>query len=92
MCLALAPTLPERRHRADCRDEEEHAEVARILSELPDEHPARIAYMTGTREASDSISLSYLVADRPHVVRALTEANMATWRRMLDRQGAYFRP
>jgi hypothetical protein len=48
--------------------------------------------MTGTREASDSISLSYLVADRPHVVRALTEANMATWRRMLDRQGAYFRP
>jgi hypothetical protein len=81
-----------RLHRADYRDEREHAEVARILSELPAEHPARLAYAAGAREASDSISLTWLVADRPELVAALVEANLAAYRRMLARQGAYFRP
>jgi hypothetical protein len=90
--MDLDVTPPEHRHRADYRDEEEHAEVARILSELPAEHPARIAYMTGAREASDSISLSWLVAEQLDIVRALTEANLAAYRRMLARQGGYFRP
>jgi hypothetical protein len=42
---AVRPTAApsERRHWADYRDEIEHAEVARILSELPAEHPARVA-------------------------------------------------
>lgn len=80
------------RHRADYRDELEHAEVARILAELTAEHPARVAYETSAREASDSISLSWLVADRCDMVRALTEANMSAYRRTLARQGGYFRP
>jgi hypothetical protein len=51
-----------------------------------------VAYSTGAREAADSISLSHLVADRCDMVQALTEANLAAYRRMLARQGAYFRP
>jgi hypothetical protein len=89
---ALQSLPPGQRHRADYRDEIEHAEVARILSELPVEHPARIAYATGAREAADSISLSWLVADRGDMVRALTDANTAAYRRTLARQGGYFRP
>lgn len=42
------------RHPADYRDEMEHAEVASILSELPDDHPACIAYPSLAREESDS--------------------------------------
>lgn len=76
MSFAQSPLPPERRHRADYRDELEHAEVARILSELSAEHPARVAYATGAREASDSISLTWLVADRSHMVQALVDANM----------------
>lgn len=86
------PSTPERRYPADYRDEIEHAEVAKILSVLPVEHPARVAYATGAREASDSISLSWFVADRRDVVQALTEANLAAYRRTLARQGGYFRP
>ena len=74
------------------RRELEHAEVACILSELPAEHPARVAYATGAREVSDSISLTWLVADRRNMVRALVDANMAAWGRTLARQGGYFRP
>jgi hypothetical protein len=92
MSPAQPPIPPERRHRADYRDEQEHAEVACILSELPAEHPARLAYATGAREAADSISLTWLVADRRDVVQALVDANMAAWRRTLARQGGYFRP
>ena len=80
------------RHPADYRDEVEHTEVARILSELPEEHPARIAYESGAQEAADSISLSWLVADRRDVVSALVEANLAAYRRTLDQYGAYFTP
>jgi len=75
------------RHRADYRDEQEHAEVARILSALPEQHPARIAYTAGAREASDSISLTWLVADRRDIVQALVDANMAAWHRTLERHG-----
>ena len=90
--MNLQPLPRERRHRADYRDEQEHAEVARILSELPAEHPARVAYSTGARKASDSVSLTWLVADRRDIVQALVDANMAAWRRTLSRQGGYFRP
>ena len=80
------------RHPAAYRDEEEHAEVARILSVLPEGHRARIAYMTGAREAADSISLSWLVVDRYDIVQALVEANMAAWRRTMSRYGGYLKP
>jgi hypothetical protein len=79
-------------HPADYRDELEHAEVARILSELPAEHPARVAYATGAREAADSISISNLIADRRELVAALVDAYLAANRRIFARQGAYFRP
>jgi len=92
LARAQQPIPPERRHRADYRDEIEHAEVARILSELPAEHPARVAYTTGAREASDADSLTWLVADSRDLVQALVDANMAAWRRTLARQGGYFRP
>jgi len=88
----LTPLPPERRHRVDYRDEVEHAEVARILCELPAEHPARVAYSSGAREASDSISLTWLVAERRDMVQALVDANLAAYRRTLARQGGYFRP
>jgi hypothetical protein len=83
---------PERRHPADYRDEIEHAEVARILSGLPENHPARIAYAAGAREAADSISLTHLVADHRDLVGALVEANLAAYWRTRDRQGGHFRP
>jgi len=70
------PLAPEHPHRADYCDEVEHAEVARILSELSAEHPARVAYATGARQVSDSISLSWLVADQHDMVQALTKR---TW-------------
>jgi hypothetical protein len=92
MTPVLQPPPPERRHRAAYRDEIEHAEVARILSELAAEHPARVAYSTGVREAADSISLTHLVADRCDIVQALVDANMAAWRRTMSRHGGYFRP
>lgn len=92
MSPAVQLLAPECRHRADYRDELEHAEVARVLSELPAEHPARVAYVTGAREAADSISLAHLVGDRADLAEALTEANLASWRRTLARQGGYFRP
>jgi len=87
--MAESPML---RHPADYRDELEHAEVVRILSVLPEGHPACVAYSSGAREAADSISLSWLVADRPELVAALVEANLSAWRRTLARQGGHFRP
>jgi hypothetical protein len=90
--MQVAPLPRDHRHPADYRDEEEHADVARILSELPADHPARVAYSAGAREASDSIALARLVVERRNIVQALVEANMAAYRRMLARQGGYFRP
>ena len=92
MNAALQPLPLANRHPADYHDEIEHAEVARVLSALPAEHPARVAYASGAREAADSIGLTHLVADRRDMVQALTEAKMATWRRTLAQQGGYFRP
>jgi hypothetical protein len=51
-----------------------------------------MAYSTGAREAADSISLTWLVPERRDIVQALTEANLAAWRRTLERQGGHFRP
>ena len=90
--MNLPPIPRERRHRADYRDDIEHAEVARILAALPPEHPARIAYAAGAREASDSISLAWLIAERRDIVQALVDANMAAWRRTMSRHGGYFKP
>lgn len=80
------------RNPADYRDELEHADVAGILSVLPEKHPARVAYATGAREAADSMSLSWPAAHRRDLVDTLVEGNLAAWRRTTARQGGYFRP
>lgn len=72
---ALKPLAPERRHPADYRDEIEHAEVVKILSELPGDHIALYAYYTGARSAADSISLTHLLTDRMDLVGRLVAAN-----------------
>jgi hypothetical protein len=81
----VEPLPPSARHPADYRDELEHAEVARVLSELPDDHPACITYRTGAREASDSLSLSHLLAERMDLVQRLVDAYMGHTRRIRAR-------
>lgn len=76
---------PSARHPADYRDELEHAEVTRILSELPPDHPACVAHLAGAREASDSLSLTHLLRDRPDLIARLTEAHLAHSRRIWAR-------
>lgn len=82
---SLDPIQPEKRHPCDYRDELEHADVAGILAELPEEHPARVAYYSGAREAADSISLTHLVADRMDLVARLVEAYNNSSRRIWRR-------
>jgi hypothetical protein len=65
----------------DMRDAEEKAEVTRILSVLPEDHPAHAAHRCG----ADTISISHLVADRPQLVRALVRAYMASLDRVWKR-------
>lgn len=80
---------PETRKRPpDIRHPEEHAAVAAALERLPPDHRARAAYAEGL----DTIALTHLVADRPELVVALTEAFLAGYRRSLERWGSHFRP
>ena len=70
--VATVKPLPqELRHPSDYRDEIEHVEVARILSDLPDKHPARNAYTSGAWEGANTLSLSRLCANRLDVVERL---------------------
>lgn len=80
------------RHPADHRDKIEHTEIAAILSELPIDHLARVAYSTGAREASDSLSLSHLVGGRMDLVERLKAAYLAHTDRIWTRAGGGFRP
>jgi hypothetical protein len=73
----MQPLAKEKRHPADYRAELEHAQVAAVLSELPEDHAARAAYLSGAREASDSIQLSHFVADRRDLVERLVAAYLA---------------
>ena len=70
----VSPLPANLRHPADYRDEIEHAEVAAVLSKLPPDHPDRVAYLAGAREACDSQSLSHLLAERTDLVRRLVAA------------------
>lgn len=78
--LDMPNTIP------DIRDQHEHSDVAAILAGLPADHPARAAYA----EAADTIRLTHLVP--AEMVPGLKEAFLAGYRRMLQRQGNYFRP
>ena len=77
------------RHPADYRDEIEHAEVAAVLAEVPEDHPARVAHYSGAREACSSIGLSHLLTDRMDLVKRLTAAYFGHQGRILaNSQGA----
>jgi len=78
--------LPERKS-PDIRDAEEHATIARVLSALPADHSARLAYAQG----ATTIALTHLVPGHPEISAALSEAYLAAWRRNLARWGS-FRP
>ena len=67
----VKPLAPDQRHPSDYRDDIEHAEVACILSDLPDRHPARTAYASGAWEGANTLGLSRLCAGRLDVVERL---------------------
>lgn len=83
--MTTSPLQPEKRHPVDYRDELEHAEVAAVLAELPEDHPARAAYYSGARTAADSIGLGHLLTERMDLVERLTDAYMAHQRRTWER-------
>lgn len=70
---AVRPLPPSKRHPSDYRNDQEHLEIARILSELPDKHPARIAYASGSWEGANTISLMRLLVQRMDLVDRLLE-------------------
>lgn len=77
---------PVDRPPQDIRDDEEKADVGRILSVLAADHPARLAHEQG----ADTIRLSHMVDDMA-LVRELTEAVLRGRRRLWDRH-QHFKP
>ena len=77
---------PANKPPPDFRDDEEKAEVARILSVLPAEHPARVAFAQGR----DTIALTHLVGDAELTAKALTKAFLAGANRIMNR--GHFKP
>ena len=69
----LRPLPRNKRHPSDYRNDQEHRELARILSDLPDKHPARVAYMSGSWHGANTLSLVRLVAKRADLVDRLME-------------------
>ena len=70
---SVRPLPPEKRHPSDYRDDAEHAQIALILSELPPKHPARVAYVSGSWEGANTLSLIRLVVNRTEMVDRLIE-------------------
>jgi hypothetical protein len=69
----VTPLPKAKRHPSDYRDEVEHAEIAHLLSHLPERHPARVAYCSGAWEGANTISLSRLVAAHLKILSRLIE-------------------
>src|SRR4051812_404218 len=76
----VACSPPVDRPPPDTRDDEEKAEVARILADLPPDHPAPAAHERG----ADAVTITHLVGD-PDLVRALIEACLSDRNRRLIR-------
>lgn len=68
----VSPLPASMRHASDERDDQEHADVARILSGLPERHLAREAYESGSEHGADTARLAMLV--HPEAAAALAEA------------------
>ena len=79
-------TMERRRPILDAHDDQEREEIRRILSELPEDHPARAAHKNG----ADAIALTYLVERKDHIYE-LTKAWLNGYERML-RRSSNFRP
>jgi len=62
------------------RDEQANAEVAAILSELPEDHAVRTAFAEG----KDTIALTHLLADRMDVVKRLMDTYWTRHDRIWD--------
>jgi len=77
---------PTDRPPPDIRDDEEKADVARILDALPEDHPGWEAHRRGT----DTITLTHLVGESS-LSSALTDAFLAGRNRLLRRSQS-FRP
>jgi hypothetical protein len=67
----MRPLSPDKRHPSDYRDDAEHAQVALILAELPEKHPARVAYVSGSSEGANTLSLIRLLVNRMDLVDRL---------------------
>lgn len=67
--------------RREARDNQERAAILTILSELPEDHPAREAYAAG----ADAIELMALV-DREDVAEKLNQAWLDWYSRRLQQQ------
>ena len=78
---------PDKAPLPDKRDEEEKAEVGRIIAALPKDHPAHDAH----RRGMDTIALTHLVANYPDLVEALIRAYHAGTDRVWKRSG-HFKP
>lgn len=74
---AVRPLPRSKRHPSDYRNDQEHLEIARILSELPDRHPARIAYASGSWEGANTLSLMRFLLKRMDLVDRLLEVYTA---------------
>src|SRR6185369_8375379 len=68
------PQYPDKPIRLNYADEEERQEVAEILSELPEDHPARFAWEKDDRTTVD---LTHILHDRRDLVERLSAAQMA---------------
>ena len=71
----------------DTRDEQEHADIAALLANLPAGHAARDAYGRGV----GTIELAHLVADQAEMVERLKAAYLSGRWRVLTRSNG-FRP
>jgi hypothetical protein len=69
----VTPLPRSKRHPSDYRDDIEHAEIAHLLSHLPERHPARVAYCSGAWEGANTLSLSRLVAGHRKLLDRLIE-------------------
>jgi hypothetical protein len=70
---AVRPLPSNKRHPSDYRNDQEHKEIARLLSDLPDKHPARIAYASGSWEGANTLSLVRYLVKRMDLVDKLIE-------------------
>lgn len=76
--------MDRRKLISDAHDDQEREEIRAVLSELPEEHPARQAH----RDGADSITLTHLVERKEHIYK-LAQAWLNGYERMLRRSSNF---